>query len=258
MKKDIMSAALAAAVAGAAGTADAGQYLSGDFHNHTTCSDGSTSVKTLTRKSLSYLDWFIHVGHSGNGARNCNISDFFYFSFQAPKHPGLWVNSLPNGAADIKGDFASRTIGGEDVQEMWRWQSLQEYNLPPIVEERETPQNEGKVAFLGLEWVVPGHEHASNSISAGNYNALDPTDTNADAMAQFEYCFARNSDDTSMGGGQGWTCEISEENNDKLIALFASRPEEGIADYNSTLGGGINIVDAGEHVKSAARGNLTL
>lgn len=28
-------------------------YVSGDFHNHTTCSDGSTSVETLTRESLT-------------------------------------------------------------------------------------------------------------------------------------------------------------------------------------------------------------
>lgn len=244
-----MSTALAAAVAAASGsaTAETGEYLSGDFHNHTTCSDGSTSVKTLTRESLSYLDWFIHVGHSGNGARDCNISDFFYFSFAAPMHPGLWVNSI--GADEIKGDFASTTIGGEEIQEMWRWQSLQEYNLPGIVEERETPQNQGKTAFLGLEWVVPGHEHASNSISTGNYD----DEPNADAMAQFEYCFARNSDDTSQGGGQGWTCEINEANNNKLIALFDGRPEEGVADYNSTLGSlGINTDDTGDHVKSAA------
>jgi len=255
MKNNIMSAALAAAVAassGASASSDSdagGKYLSGDFHNHTTCSDGSTSVKTLTRESLSYLDWFIHVGHSGNGARNCNISDFFYFSFSAPKHPGLWVNSLENGAADIKGDPAFTEIGGEEIQEMWRWQSLQEYNLPPIVEERESPQNKGKIAFLGLEWVVPGHEHSSNSISAGNYGEAP----NADALAQFEYCFARNSDDTSQGGGQGWTCEISDAYNNKLIKLFAGREVEGIADYNSTLGdAGINTEDAGEHVKSAA------
>ncbi len=54
MKKNVISATLAAAVA-AAGGASAGEYKSGDFHNHTTCSDGSTSVKTLTRESLSYL-----------------------------------------------------------------------------------------------------------------------------------------------------------------------------------------------------------
>ncbi len=250
MKKNVMSTALAAAVVSATGGVNAGgEYLAGDFHNHTTCSDGSTSVKTLTRKSLEYLDWFIHVGHSGRGSRDCRISDFLYLNRDSEFNRGLWVNSLPNGAADIKGDPTFQTMRtGTQVEAMWRWQSLQEYNFDSIVEERNLPDNRGKTAFLGLEWVVPGHEHSSNAISNGQYEQVP----NADAMAQFEYCFARNSDDTSMGGGQGWTCELSEAGNNKIKALFAGRAEEGIADYNSTLTGGINIADTGEHVKSTA------
>ena len=76
MNKNVMSAALAAAVASAAGGASAGQYLAGDFHNHTTCSDGSTSVKTLTRKSLEYLDWFIH-GFSVKNKSGCSMKSSF-------------------------------------------------------------------------------------------------------------------------------------------------------------------------------------
>ncbi|TVZ37562.1 hypothetical protein P886_1903 [Alteromonadaceae bacterium 2753L.S.0a.02] len=244
MNKNVMSAALAAAVASAA---TAGEYKAGDFHNHTTCSDGSTSVKTLTRKSLEYLDWFIHVGHSGRGNRDCNVSDFLYLNRDSEFNRGLWVNTV--GSENIKGDAVYDSVRtGTQVQSMWRWQSLQEYNFPSIVEERELPPNAGKTAFLGVEWVVPGHEHSSNSISTGQYD-LDP---NADALSQFEYCFARNSDDTSMGGGQGWTCELSNAGNEKIKALFAGRPEEGIADYNSTLIGGINTSDTGEHVKSTA------
>ena len=249
MSKNVMSAALAAAVVASAGSVTAGEYMSGDFHNHTTCSDGSTSVKTLTRKSLEYLDWFIHVGHSGRGTRDCRVSDFLYLNRDSEYNRGLWVNTLPGGAADIKGDVNYQTVrSGADVQAMWRWQSLQEFNLGGIVEERELPDNEGKTAFLGLEWVVPGHEHSSNSIATGQYGE----EPNADALAQFEYCFARNSDDTSQGGGQGWTCELSEHANEKLKVLFAGRPEEGVADYNSTLIDGINIEDEGDHVKSTA------
>lgn len=228
---------------------DGGQYLAGDFHNHTTCSDGETSVKTLTRKSLTYLDWFIQVGHSGSGPRDCRVDDFLYFSSASEFSPGLWVNTLENPATDIKGDYVSTTQdNGAEVQEMWKWQMLQEYALPSIVTERELPGNENKTALLGLEWTVPGHEHSSNAIVTGQYDASP----RSDAIAQFEYCFGRPSDDTSGGGGQGWTCELSPENNQKLIALFANRPEEGTADYNSTLVGGVNIDDGGEHVKAAA------
>ena len=244
-----MSAALLAAVTSAAGNVSAGEYLAGDFHNHTTCSDGSTSVKTLTRKSLTYLDWFVHVGHSGRGSRDCRVSDFLYLNRDSEFNRGLWVNTLPGGASDIKGDPTYRTMrSGNQVNAMWRWQSLQEFNMGGIVEERDKPGNENKEAFLGLEWVVPGHEHASAAISTGQYAEVP----NADAMAHFEYCFARNSDDTSQGGGQGWTCELSEESNNKLINLFKDRPEEGYADYNATLIDGINIDDRGDHVKSTA------
>ena len=227
-----------------------GEYLTGDFHNHTTCSDGSTSVRTLTRTSLSYLDWFIHVGHSGRGSRNCLISDFLYLNRDSEFNRGLWVNSLENGAADIKGDPVFETMRtGTQVPAMWRWQSLQEYEMDSLISVREDPRFGDGEAFLGLEWVVPGHEHSSNTITTGQYDSANP---NSDAISQFEYCFARNSNDTSMGGGQGWTCEISEKGNDFLIDLFDGRPEEGTADYNSTLVGGINIDDAGDHVKSVA------
>jgi hypothetical protein len=233
-----------------------GEYRAGDFHNHTTCSDGSTSVRTLTREALARHDWFIHVGHSGRGPRDCRVSDFLYQAQGGGARAGLWTNTLAPG--EIKGDetFSSATMKNADgtevthtFQNMWRWQSLQEYNLPGIVTARELPGNRDKEAFMGLEWVVPGHEHSSNAISTGQYLEAP----NADAIAQFEYCFASNSDDTSQGGGQGWTCEISDEANDTLIALFDGRPEEGVADYNSTLGSdGINTSDTGEHVKSTA------
>lgn len=227
-----------------------GEYKTGDFHNHTTCSDGSTSVRTLTRTSLSYLDWFIHVGHSGRGSRNCLISDFLYLNRDSEFNRGLWINSLEDGLAGIKGDPTFETMRtGTEVPAMWRWQSLQEFEMESLISVREDERFEGKEAFLGLEWVVPGHEHSSNAITTGQYDALNP---NSDAISQFEYCFARNSDDTSMGGGQGWTCEISEAGNQKLIDLFEGRPEEGIADYNSTLVNGINTDDGGDHVKSVA------
>ncbi|MEZ5582767.1 MAG: hypothetical protein R3F37_08365 [Candidatus Competibacteraceae bacterium] len=54
-----------------------GEYRAGDFHNHTTCSDGSTSVRTLTREALARHDWFIHVGHSGAACATAGCPTFF-------------------------------------------------------------------------------------------------------------------------------------------------------------------------------------
>jgi hypothetical protein len=232
-------------------------YVSGDFHNHTTCSDGSTSVETLTRESLTYLDWFIQAGHSGSYNRDCRYDDFdgtrpdgtggrpdgVGEPFDQDGNPidgtAYWEDTI--GAENIKGDSA-----GGSPKRMWRWQSLQELNFD---QNRDEGIAAGKPAFLGLEWVVPGHEHSSNSIIAGQY-LVEP---NVDALAQFEYCFAAPSNDTSGGGGQGWTCEISAESNAWLISRFGSDPAQGTADYNGTLGAtGVNVDDTGEHVKSTA------
>src|SRR4051794_30845347 len=56
-----------------------GKYVAGDFHNHTTCSDGSISMQKLVRKATETgngnwgLDWFVQAGHGGNGNRNCTL-----------------------------------------------------------------------------------------------------------------------------------------------------------------------------------------
>ena len=57
-----------------------GTYLAGDFHNHSTCSDGSTSLQKKVKKSMDRnaetpwgLDWFVQAGHGGTGSRNCTL-----------------------------------------------------------------------------------------------------------------------------------------------------------------------------------------
>src|SRR5262245_60575327 len=80
----LSAAALSAAYAGEApppGFAAQGTYATGDFHNHTTCSDGSISMQKLVKKSTDTtdtpwgLDWFVQAGHGGNGNRNCTLAE---------------------------------------------------------------------------------------------------------------------------------------------------------------------------------------
>ena len=58
-----------------------GTYVTGDFHNHTTCSDGSISMQKLVKKATDKtdtpwgLDWFVQAGHGGNGNRNCTLAE---------------------------------------------------------------------------------------------------------------------------------------------------------------------------------------
>ncbi|HMQ14092.1 MAG TPA: hypothetical protein PKA43_06925, partial [Candidatus Competibacter phosphatis] len=75
-----LGAATLAAAPGIAGAAKtSGTYVTGDFHNHTTCSDGSISMQKLVSKSTDKsdgtfgLDWFVQAGHGGNGNRNCTL-----------------------------------------------------------------------------------------------------------------------------------------------------------------------------------------
>src|SRR5262245_43820430 len=73
----------AAAIVAAPHVASAGDrggtYVTGDFHNHTPCSDGSISMEKLVKKATDKndtpwgLDWFVQAGHGGNGNRNCTL-----------------------------------------------------------------------------------------------------------------------------------------------------------------------------------------
>ncbi|EFK95523.1 conserved hypothetical protein, secreted, partial [sediment metagenome] len=212
-----------------------GKYVAGDFHNHTTCSDGSISMQKLVKKSTDKkdtpwgLDWFVQAGHGGNGNRNCTLAEDA--SLATPAYPLVtnpttgailgpsttWQNSLP--PVEVKG-----VVGGTPpTQRMWRWQSLQEIQYP-ITEYLNAYLD--RPLFLGLESVVAGHEHTSMSVITGQIPAgLDrrslPTSAgytalgNANALSMWTYCFDRATSDTSRGNttgtsgvGNNWDCSV--------------------------------------------------
>lgn len=231
---------IAPTVATAAGKT-AGKYVSGDFHNHTTCSDGAISMQKLVKKVTDKvetpwgLDWFVQAGHGGTGNRNCTLVEdatlatpaYPYLTGNTPYNTGTaaspsqyagpsttWTQSI--GAANIKGNGGG--VGGNG--NMWRWQSIQEYQYP-LVEYLSAQRN--VPLFIGLESVVAGHEHTSMSVITGQMpagvdNASLPTAPgytplgNANALAQWSYCFDRGDTDTSRGNvtgssvGNNWNC----------------------------------------------------
>ena len=212
-----------------------GKYAAGDFHNHTTCSDGSISMQKLVKKVTDKvdtpwgLDWFVQAGHGGNGNRNCTLAEDA--SLDTPAYPvttqgptTTWQSTVP--PVQPKGLVS----GTAPNQNMWRWQSIQEFQYP-LVEYLATHKN--LPLFVGIESVVAGHEHASMSVITGQMPAaLDraslpagpvvAADTsryaaigNANALAQWEYCFDRNDADTSRGNttvgsatGNNWNCSV--------------------------------------------------
>src|SRR5688572_528923 len=135
----LSAAAMSAAFAngnGHEGNRGDGTYVTGDFHNHTTCSDGSISMQKLVKKSTDKsdtpwgLDWFVQAGHGGSGNRNCTLAEDE--TLGTPAYPYVagrpptttWVNS----GVTVKGD----TSGSGANRNMWRWQSLQEFQYPLI------------------------------------------------------------------------------------------------------------------------------
>jgi hypothetical protein len=292
-RKDPMSLAVAAAIGAVAMSAmvatpeaqaakTPGQYVTGDFHNHTTCSDGSISMQKLVKKSTDKvetpwgLDWFVQAGHGGNGNRNCTLVedatlDTPAYPFVAAVTPQTtWANSIGNSA--IKGTVSGGTGAN---QNMWRWQSIQEYQYA-VVEYLSALKN--LPLFIGMESVVAGHEHTSMSIITGQMplaldsaalpttpnfgvpdtSALVPNTSNksrytplgnADALAQWSYCFDRGDTDTSRGNvtgtalGNNWDCSVAGSLNSADVSwnataqklIPASGVGNGIKGHNKTL-----------------------
>ena len=215
----------------------AGHYASGDFHNHTTCSDGSISIQKLVSKATASnwaLDWFVQSGHGGGGTRNCTLAEDP--TLATPAYPLTYSTATPpvlqgplttwqatNPAVQPKGLVS----GNAPNQTMWRWQSIQEFQYPLI---EYLSAYRGVPLFLGVETNVPGHEHLSMSVITGQMPASLDTRVlpgargytplgNATALAQWEYCFDRVDADFGRGnatvgtsvvsGGNNWDCSVA-------------------------------------------------
>jgi hypothetical protein len=212
----------------------AGKYVTGDFHNHTTCTDGTISLRKLVDKSAGTfgLDWFVQSGHGGNGARNCTLAEDPFEPVAPalgltvpPTHPSggqpvtsgkgpnqTWTATIGNAA--IKGDVS----GTAAQRNMWRWQSIKEY-VYPVIEKESRDRN--KPIWVGLEQNSPGHEHVSSSIIDGQIPAAGGG--NATSLAQFEYCFDRSDTDRSRGAENQWDCAVPNSANNNLLDAAARK-----------------------------------
>jgi hypothetical protein len=260
---------VASPTASAATAKVSGNYVAGDFHNHTTCSDGSISMQKLVKKVTGKasgewgLDWFVQAGHGGTGNRNCTLTEDA--SLATPAYPHLtgntpfntaaagatptqyagpsttWAQSIGNAA--IKGSASGSGSG----QNMWRWQSIQEFQYP--VMEYLSAQKEVPL-FMGMESVVSGHEHTSMSVITGQMpaaldNAVLPNSPgytalgNANALAQWSYCFDRGDTDNSRGAANQWNCSVPGSANASDANWNATAQKltnnNGVAGHNKTL-----------------------
>jgi hypothetical protein len=146
-----------------------GKWMSGDFHQHTYYTDGSTTFDFVMMKNNQFgLDWWANSEHGGSRNRD------------GKGH--LWTDPTYYPTNPIFGDVSGTP------QVMWRWQSLRDFSFPDILDARDRYPD--KLIFSGLEWNVPGHEHCSTGIVAKD----------ASAISAFEFQFDKSDTDKSRAG----------------------------------------------------------
>ncbi len=165
-------------------------YVTGDFHQHTTYTDGSYSfAHMMTKNNMFGLDWWANSEHGGPFSKDGS-------------HSGIdldttiyWDSYIPNpiiGKVNISGGH----------QNMWRWQSIRDYSFQEVLIAR--PVYPSKFIFQSYEMNVPGHEHGS----LGLINNQFDSSPNCNPLAEFEFKFDNNDADSIGGLSQGWLKSI--------------------------------------------------
>lgn len=160
-----------------------GDYVAGDFHQHTTYSGGDYSFGYVMEASKKYgLDWWSNSDHGG-------VREFW--GSASGDDLGTRVSWKSAGIKPL-GDPHEKGY-------MWRWQSLKYYNFQDVLLWRRIFPD--KLILQAFEWNVPGHQHANVSIIT---NQFDNGKENCDPLAQFEYMFDDDDLDTQGGLAFGW------------------------------------------------------
>ena len=179
-------------------------YLRGDFHQHSTYTDGSYSVDTVMKSNKLYgLDWWANSEHGGGFNRDGRFSGLNFGNSTV-----YWDSYIPNpiiGSVSISGGH----------QNMWRWQSIRDYSFQDVLSTRLVFP--GITIFQALEWNVPGHEHCSMGIINNQYDAIP----NANPVAEFEFKFDAGDADLTGGVAQGWVKSTNSNNHAKTLEAIS-------------------------------------
>ena len=190
------------------------KWMVGDFHNHTTYTDGSwpmndlTGLTTIIGHAVSDTTGLYRQGTAPTAFRNG--LDFFTNS----EHGGIRArDGFGRNWNDTTAYPTLPAVGDPTNGQMWRWKSLIN---PGDIPGYSGPWYMGafdwiegirhnwprKIVMTGMEWNVPGHEHASTAIVADD----------ALPIAEFEYRFDNSDSDgtltTTTATTMGWPAKI--------------------------------------------------
>lgn len=164
-------------------------YLTGDFHQHTTYTDGSYTIGHMMSKNNQFgLQWWANSEHGGGFTKNARVSG----SETGVVKSEYWDGYTPNPIIGT-----SVMSGGHQV--MWRWQMLRDSSFNQIVKARSLYPS--KMILQSYEMNVPGHEHGSMGLISNQFTATP----NCNPLAEFEFKFDNSDADLTGGVAQGWT-----------------------------------------------------
>jgi hypothetical protein len=120
------------------------KLMAGDFHQHTTYTDGSNPIATVMYWNNAFgLDWWANSEHGG-GFTTDGFGQVLTGGFDTGEYARPWDNISVYPAGTIIGDV-SRS-GGH--QKMWRWQSIRDFSFDDVLDARTTYDN--KIIIQGL------------------------------------------------------------------------------------------------------------
>jgi|WetSurSiteA1Bulk_404760.scaffolds.fasta_scaffold00363_7 hypothetical protein len=161
-------------------------YIRGDFHQHTTYTDGSYSIPHMMKKNNEFgLDWWANSEHGGGFTRDALLSGTDL------NNTVYWDQMSPN-------PIIGTPVMSSGHQVMWRWQSLLGFSFVNLKSARSLYPD--KTIIQGYEMNVPGHEHGSVGIINGQFQ----NSPNVYSLAEFEYKFDASDADLTGGASLGW------------------------------------------------------
>jgi len=162
-------------------------YLTGDFHQHTTYTDGSYTIGHMMSKNNQFgLQWWANSEHGGGFTTNARVTG------TDTGNTVYWDSYLPN-------PIIGTSVMSSGHQVMWRWQMLRDSSFTQILKARMLYPS--KLIIQSYEMNVPGHEHGSMGLIDNQFTSTP----NCNPLAEFEFKFDGSDADLTGGVAQGWT-----------------------------------------------------